>query len=84
MKDNFVDGNVDGKNYLLHPDPDEKAQDKNNYLKLARGTIPDHHLRLYNDILLSKIITIQNSTKIFWYLPCKLATLFLLTRSFVR
>lgn len=72
------------KNYLLHPDPDEKAQDKNNYLKLARGIIPDHHLGLYNDILLSKIITIQNSTKISWYLLHKLATLYLLTRSFVR
>ena len=34
------------KNYLLHPDPDEKAQNKNNYLKLARGIIPDHHLGL--------------------------------------
>ena len=72
------------KNYLLHPDPDEKAQDKNNYLKLARGIIPDHHLGLYNNILLSKIITIQNSTKISWYLLHKLATLYLLTRSFVR
>ena len=81
----YIKGNFD-QNYLLHPDPDEKAQDKNQYLKLGQDFIPQSSFQKVQCVLINKINTFQKlrNNIILIILFISLLHSFLLTRSFVR